>query len=284
MNDRENRVVRAGEPSGITSPRASQKTSSSAQASIPSLPDYLEHVRTDLGWSRRQVSNLGDVSLHQLRHVEHGTRNATAEVVDQLIAAYQLTAAQARYIRELLMPAVPLPYPPGLGSQVRRTPDLIAHLAELEDRGVLGIYTDPIGNVLALNTPMRAAFPELEQIGNTIRWWFSPPAPQAVVDWDTETDLVVAWFKAAIARHRSAPEVGDLLGDLSRHGAFLWPWVHSTRVVYTRPTDTPLRLRRLPDGREYSVIVQSNEESDSRHIRLHTMIPLERSDRGSSAR
>ncbi|MGF6885929.1 transcriptional regulator with XRE-family HTH domain [Nocardia sp. GAS34] len=284
MKDSENWGDHAEQSPRSRSGRASGNARPSPDVEVSVIADYLKLLRDERHWSRPQVSALTGVSWHQIRQVERGIRNATSDVVEKLIAAYQLSPAQARYTRELLMPALPLPHLPGLRAQVRQTPHLVDHLTDLADRGVLGVCVDPSGSILASNTPMDEAFPGLAQAGNVMRWWFSPAAAPIVVDWDARTDLVVALFKAAIARHRCAPEVTDLIRDLSRSGAFLWPWVHSTRVVYTCPTDAPLRLRRPSDGAEYAVVVHRSDVDSSGQIRRYALLPLDSTSTSPSSR
>ncbi len=183
----------------------------------------------------------------------------------------------------MLVPAISLTSSDSLRDRLNRTPTLTAYLTELEDRGVLGIYSDPIGNILAVNQLMSDIFTGIEEFGNVMKWWFSPAALQVVPQWDVESDFLVGTFKAAFGRHRTAPAANELLRHLRRYHAFTQRWLNSTFVAYNRPTARPIRLRLPPDG-VLTATVHRSDVIDSRQIVLHTMYPRSATARSRAAR
>jgi len=241
-------------------------------ARVPTLHDYLLQVRMELKWSRRRVADVTGISEPYLRQVEIGKRVPSTGILRKLIAGYQLAPAQAAYIDELLTPPVPLTPLDILRNRLNQTPTLIDYLTELGDRGVLGVYSDPIGNVLAMNKLMSNIFTDLEEIGNMMKWWFSPVAPRVIPEWEAESDFLVGTFKAAFGRHRTAPAANQLLRHLRRHRSFTQSWVNSTFVAYNRATTHPIRLRP-PSGSVLTTIIHRADVTDSRQIVLHTAYP-----------
>ncbi|MGF6885926.1 transcriptional regulator with XRE-family HTH domain [Nocardia sp. GAS34] len=243
-------------------------------ARMPALHHYLRQLRDEPPkLSRKMVFDRTGISEIYLRQLEKGDRHPSAEMIGKLIAAYQLSPAQVRYIHELLAPAIPLVPRNTLRDHLDRTPVLIDQLSALDVRGVLAVYTDPIGSVLAMNKSMSRTFAGLEETGNMLLWWLGPTAKQIILDWEPDTDFMVGSFKVSLGRHRTSPAANHLFRDLRRYKAFTQRWLTSTFVAYDRATTEPLRLRRPFDGAEFTATIHRTDITDSRQIILHTLYP-----------
>lgn len=173
----------------------------------------------------------------------------------------------------MLAPPIPLVPLERLRDHLDRTPILIDQLADLEHRGVLTVYSDPIGNILAMNKSMSSTFTGLEETGNMMLWWLGPTAKQIIPDWEPDTDFIVGSFKIPLGRHRTSPTANHLFRDLRRYKSFTQRWLASTFVAYDRATTQPLRLRRPSDGVEFTATVHRTDITDSRQIILQTLYP-----------
>ncbi|WP_280362540.1 helix-turn-helix domain-containing protein [Nocardia wallacei] len=245
------------------------------RARVPALPRFAMQVRAEAHRTRRDVYDVTGISDSYLRQIEEGRRpNPSPEVIDMLITAYQLTTAQARHLRDLAMPTpADLPTTDDLRACLLSDPAHLDHLEDLERRGVLAAYIDPLFNVLAMNKLMSAALPGLDEVGNVVEWWTLPVAREVVVDYTEETDYLVAAVKGAMGRYRAARQTVDLIRSLRKHSLINRVWTSRARIAYGRPTTDVIRWRNPETGELFTATVHIQRVSDSAQTLLLTVFP-----------
>ncbi|WP_433664631.1 helix-turn-helix domain-containing protein [Nocardia sp. CA-128927] len=235
---------------------------------MPRLRTYCWQIRNEMGLSRREADALIGISSSYIGQIETGERVPSFEMVEKIISGYGLTWAQAQHMRELRASPVELIATDQLRADVHQSPNLLAHLADLEDQGVHAVVADPLWNVLAANPSFWQAFPGLGPTDNLLAWYFGPTAKELVIEWKTEALHVVATAKGAVGRHRDSPQARQFLNQMSPDHEFSNIWINSTRIAYGRGADDYLHWREPGTGDPYSLSLQVSEVSEARDVLL----------------
>ncbi|WP_329410819.1 helix-turn-helix domain-containing protein [Nocardia vinacea] len=189
-------------------------------ARIPTLPETLWLSRDHLRLSRVAAHKRHGISPSYLRQLEVGERIPSPETLFKLITGYGLSDGQARHIRELRYPAEDLPPTDKLRQSVHENVALRNHIQDLEGRGVLAAYVDPMWNILLATTEFRSGMPGLEDSECIPVWLFSPIAKTIVIDWEREAAHSVATIKGVLGRYRDSEQAHVLLRKLRSHNDF----------------------------------------------------------------
>ncbi|WP_338760886.1 helix-turn-helix domain-containing protein [Nocardia vulneris] len=211
--------------------------------SIPTLGGTCRHFREYQRLGRGAVQKRLRLSTSYLFRIEAQGHIPRMQIVDQLIEGYRLDNAQGRHLRGLVVPAQHLEPAHELRDRVTNSAGQMAHLRDLESRGVLGAYVDPFATILACNHLFRSALPGIEEMGSYPVWLFSPMAKNVVIDWEHEADHCVASAKGALGLYRDSHQALDLLRHLRNIKEFQNRWAASIHISYGRDTNDPLHLR-----------------------------------------
>ncbi|NKY87577.1 helix-turn-helix domain-containing protein [Nocardia veterana] len=227
---------------------------------MPSLPPWLEQLRTERGWSRETAGARATISGAYVTKIEHGRSVPTIDTLAKIVRGYDLNPAQRRHTYDLWNPPQRLPADDELQHQVS-TPQLTAHLAHLDAAHILCAYTTPLSTVLAASARLHDALPGLREAGNNLAlWFFQPPARGLVVDWDDEAPHVVAALRAAIGPYRESHHARALLRTLATNPQFAELWTtHPTAVDYGRPSGKPVLLQRSGSSDPVAISLQISE-------------------------
>lgn len=242
------------------------------QPRIPTLPDTLRLNRDHLHLSRVAAYKRHGVSPSYLRQLEVGERVPSPETLDKLITGYGLPPGSARHIRELRYPAEDLPPTYKLRQSVYENAALRNHIQDLEGRGVLAAYVDPMWNVLLATTEFRAGIPGLEESECIPVWLFSPIAKTVVIDWEREAAHSVATIKAVLGRYRESEQGHHLLRKLRPNKAFHDLWVSSCNVAYGRAASDPVHWIHPTSGEPTSYSLTVADVTQPQHIQLITAL------------
>jgi hypothetical protein len=126
--------------------------------------------------------------------------------------------------------------------------DWMSHLDDLQHRGVLAAYLDPIWNVLACNDLFLSTMPGLENTDSIPTWLFSPIAKSVWADWEKEAAWNVAYNKAILGLYRESQQARDLIQRVGSHSEFRRLWSASVDVTYSRDSDSLLHVRHPPNS------------------------------------
>ncbi|MCM6774409.1 helix-turn-helix domain-containing protein [Nocardia sp. CDC159] len=245
-----------------------------AQARVPSLGRFLFQVREARGLSRRQARLRTTISETHIRDIEKGDRAPSPELLQTLIAGYQLSDNQARHARELLAPPLDLTPTETLRAQIQQHPRMLDYLDYLDnERGILAAYTDPLINLLAVNDRMERAFPRLREVGNVAPWIFDHYSEGVLTDRDNEKDQVVALLKAAMGVYRETPQTAHLLRRLRPCAEFNRYWTTRTRIAYGRDTTDYLRWRDQATGEHVAAYI-SSMNVEVKDVLLYLAVPV----------
>ncbi|MBB5916883.1 hypothetical protein BJY24_005795 [Nocardia transvalensis] len=242
------------------------------------LGRYLTQLRetTQPKLSRRLVEDITNFSQATIRQLEaNRLKHPRLEMLDVFARLYRADSAQTQHIRDLASPPLPLAGPEPLRDCLLARPEHMQHLDDLERRGVLAGYFDPMLTVLAMNTLMRTAFVGLAEIGSLARWWFSPAGLAVVVDHPTETEFLVAFLKGQMGRYRTAPRTLETLAELLPHPQFHKPYTTSTRIAFERSTSDPIHFRNSDTGEIATASVHIQRVSNTTPTLLFSVFPHE---------
>ncbi|MFE9324181.1 helix-turn-helix domain-containing protein [Nocardia sp. NPDC052278] len=252
--------------------RSSDNTSGGPLPRIPTLGSTLRLIREGLGLSRFAAQQRHGISPSYLFNIEKDEYTPTFETLEKIITGYGLNSIQARYLRELRIPAEELAPVADLRRCVQDNVDMISHLDDLEDRQILAAYVDPLWNVLACNESFRAATPGLED-SNCIPVWMFSPAPQtAYLHWPHESAYSVATLKAVLGRYRDSEQAKDVMRQLRPVKEFRRQWSASTDVSYGRDTNDLLHVRDPATGEPASYRLSVSDVTQTQNILLLTAI------------
>ncbi|NEW34148.1 helix-turn-helix transcriptional regulator, partial [Nocardia cyriacigeorgica] len=240
---------------------------------IPTLGTACLQIRTALGISRATAYLRHGVSTTYLAAIENDRVLPSLEVLDQLIAGYRCDPHQARYLRELRVPAVDLEPPGKLQQLVAGDSTLMAQLADLTHRGILAAYVDPLWNILVCNDGFRAALPGIEATDCVPVWLFTPAAREVLVEWEAETARAIATTKPVLARYRDSIQVHDIMRRLTPNKDFQRLWTPTVEVIYGRPVTDLLHIRDPNTGKLTSLHVVIAEPGQPYNIQLLIATP-----------
>ncbi|MBF6397821.1 helix-turn-helix domain-containing protein [Nocardia cyriacigeorgica] len=241
---------------------------------IPTLGTACLQIRNALGISRATAYLRHSVSTTYLAAIENDRVLPSLEVLDQLITGYRCDPHQARYLRELRVPAVDLEPPGKLQQLVAGDSTLMAQLADLTHRGILAAYVDPLWNILACNDGFRAALPGIEAATDCIpAWLFTPAARKVLVEWEAETARAIATTKPVLARYRDSIQVHDIMRRLTPNKDFQRLWTPTVEVIYGRPVTDLLHIRDPNTGTLTSLHLVIAEQGQPYNIQLLIATP-----------
>ncbi|MET8778987.1 helix-turn-helix domain-containing protein [Nocardia sp. NPDC004654] len=238
---------------------------------IPTFGSTCRLIREDRKLSLTNAFPRLGISRSRLQQIEEG-RPPTLQTVDRIIAGYEVDPLMARHLRELRAPADELPPTDYLRQCVREKTDAIAHLRDLDERGVLAAYLDPFWNLLACNESFRAAVPGLTETGLIAAWLFSPAARDVFLDWPSEATHAVASSKPILGRYRDSAQALHFIQVLGHIPEFVDLWISSLRVAYGRDTADLLHLRDPASGDPVSYSLSISNVTQTEHVLLVTAI------------
>ncbi|MEV0297069.1 helix-turn-helix domain-containing protein [Nocardia sp. NPDC050710] len=248
---------------------------------MPSLGRFLRQIRESLhnprtrrALSREKAAQRVGLSTAYLIQIEKDLRVPTPQALQLLTAGYGLTAAQARHIRELREPPVPVLSGDIVRARIRQSPAVLDRLTRLDHAQVIAAYFDPFWNLLAANHTMHDTFPALAEAGNLLLWHFSTDARERLPDWELETAQMVALLKPTLGVHRRAADARQLLTRLQHDYDFQRMWTRSCEITYHRDPTTPLRIRTVTDHLR-AINVEASTVSDVHgYVRLYQGLSL----------
>ncbi|WP_280335718.1 helix-turn-helix domain-containing protein [Nocardia wallacei] len=182
------------------------------------------------------------ITVSHLNKIEYGRRHPSRAATERLMNAYDLDSWQRRHTLDLWAPSQNLTPVEDLRRHLT-TPAVHAHLDHLDARGVLAVYVDPLGTVLAANHAFHQTFPGLDDLDGSLPAWFFTPAARAhLPQWDFEAAHCVAILRGTLGRYRDTPDATRLLRKLRRDDDFTRLWA-DYRVAYGRRATKPIQLR-----------------------------------------
>lgn len=229
----------------------------------PSLGGFIRHRREGLGLTRQALATASTIagmymSTSYIAQLENGSkRNPTPAFCDGLARLLELTPIECDHLKYLAerteigpRAADPVPvesYRTAISADMRRA-------AQGLDPHLVG-YLDERWNIIEVNDAYAAAWPELMEFGNVLRWFFQSPASRKVmVEWEAEAELTVHWLQWMMGRYGSPDWALQLLSELSGDPDFARMW-ESQKVGAGRPQPY-MHLRDLRTGELTSVNVQ----------------------------
>jgi transcriptional regulator with XRE-family HTH domain len=183
------------------------------------------------GLRREEVANLAGVSYSWYTRLEQGQDiRATAEVIDSIAGALQLTRDEHRHLRRLA--ALPLEATDNQDESVdEHTRQLLARLLPAPAY-VLG----PRSDYLAWNDALSAVFCDVAALPSNRRnvlWatFTGPGVRDSLLDWDGHARRVVGQFRAEAAAHPTDPRFTAIAHELSAVSEEFRHWWSSHEVV-----------------------------------------------------
>lgn len=221
---------------------------------------------------RRHGSAPESVTATYSRSNEANTHPASKPSKSSSLATAS-TPPQARHLRELRNPAEHLLPLAKLREFLATNQVLPIHLEELQQRGILGAYIDPLGNILACNDQCRTALPGIEHVGSSIpAWLFTPSAKETLIEWEHEASRMVAVLKTTFGRYRSSEQVRHLARRLRPNHEVDQLWSASTNVAYGRDADHPVRWRNPTTKKPRSCILTVSDVAQRHNVLLLTAV------------
>ncbi len=190
------------------------------------------------GLRREEVALLAGVSVDYYTRLERGDLSGTSDsVLDSLARALQLDEAESAHLHDLARTAnaspgtrKPRKRAEGVRPSILRLLDAITDApAMLRNNYFDYVAANPLGR--ALYSPVFA-----EPAPNSARFAFlNPAAPEFYVDWDKNTQELVATMRGEAGRNPYDKRLTDLVGELStRSERFRTLWAaHNVRYHRT---------------------------------------------------
>jgi transcriptional regulator with XRE-family HTH domain len=183
------------------------------------------------GLRREEVANLAGVSYSWYTRLEQGQDiRATAEVIDSIADALQLTHDEHRHLRRLA--ALPLEATDNQDESVdEHSRQLLARLSPAPAY-VLG----PRSDYLAWNDALSAVFCDVAALPSNRRnvLWATFTAPgvrESLVDWEGHARRVVGQFRAEAAAHPTDQRFTTIANELASVSEEFRHWWSSHEVV-----------------------------------------------------
>ncbi|WP_433710173.1 helix-turn-helix domain-containing protein [Nocardia sp. CA-084685] len=242
------------------------------QQHLPTLPTTLRLIRDHLRLSRVTAHARHGISPSYLSQIERGERTPSIETLEMIIAGYKLTPVLARHLWDLRTPAQDLPAVENLRQCVNENVGLMAYLHDLEVRGVLAAYVDPMWNVLACNGLFWSLTPDLNETKCIPAWLFSPIARTVLLQWRSEAAYSVATIKGALARYRGSEQAHALIRRLHSDKDFQELWSGTIDVAYGRDTNHLLHARNPATEELGSYRLCVADVTQNQHVQLITAI------------
>ncbi|GAB3165296.1 helix-turn-helix domain-containing protein [Amycolatopsis stemonae] len=246
------------------------------------LPEPASQRRV-AGLRREEVAQLAAISVDYLTRLEQGRVQASSAVLATLARALRLSDDEQSYVHELA--AKPFRRPRRRSAEKPRpaVKRLLDQLAETPAM-VLGHRLD----VVAWNSAAAALFTDFARYPahrrNYVYLLFADPAIRALhVDWEEAARTAVASLHLEAARDPDAPELADLVGELSVHHPEFRGWWAAHRVTsagygvkhYRHPVVGELTLDcdmwESPDGSGQRLMVLTAEPGSPAHEALRIL-------------
>ncbi|MGW4368095.1 MmyB family transcriptional regulator [Nocardia takedensis] len=150
-----------------------------------------------------------------------------------------------------------------LAKSVFDNPQLMTYLRELNERGDLAAYVDPVWNVLACNDLFREATPGLERTGSIPVWIFSADTEPILTDRATELSHSMATIRAMTGCYRAAEQTRAVYRHLCPNTEFRNAWCDDVRAAYGRDPSTPMHAIHPVTGERVSYSLTITNQSES---------------------
>ncbi len=224
--------------------------------------------RRTAGLRREEVAALANVSTTYYTFLEQGRQvRPSAQVLDALAAALQMSAAERRYLEVLAH-----------GDDAARTGATVtAPPPEQIDQGVVDLVQrlDPFPtivkgrrwDVLAANAAARELFTDWDALParerNLVRWMFTTDrAREVYLDWEHEARAMLGRFRLAAARYRDDPDFTALIAELQRDSEHVRDWWPRQDVIAVGSGSKKLRHPRLGPVSYSHVVLQVADNPD----------------------
>jgi transcriptional regulator with XRE-family HTH domain len=225
--------------------------------------------RRTAGLRREEVALLANVSTTYYTFLEQGRQvRPSAQVLDALAAALQLSAAERRYLQVLAHGGDDAPSG-GMAITASPPEQLDQGVAELVQR------LDPFPtivkgrrwDVLAANAAARELFTDWEALPagerNLVRWMFTTDrAREVYLDWEQEARAMLGRFRLAAARYRDDPDFTALIAELQRDSQQVRDWWPRHDVIAVGSGSKKLRHPRLGPVSYSHVVLQVADNPD----------------------
>ncbi|WP_216918042.1 helix-turn-helix domain-containing protein [Nocardia noduli] len=244
-------------------PRRSPGSRHALPPRVPTLGNTCRRIRDERGYTRDFAAAMLRISRSYLTDIERGRRNPSPELLELIIVGYRLDSALARHLRELRVAAVELEPVATLARSVIDNDQLMAHLHDLNERGDLAAYVDPVWNVLACNDLFREATPGLELTGSIPAWFFSADTKPILTDRPSELAHATATIRAITGRYRNAEQTRALFRHLGPNTEFRATWSDDVRAAYGRDPSAAMHAIHPVTGQPvaYSLTIANQSES-----------------------
>jgi transcriptional regulator with XRE-family HTH domain len=225
--------------------------------------------RRTVGLRREEVALLANVSTTYYTFLEQGRQvRPSAQVLDALAAALQMSAAERRYLQVLAHGGDD---PPGGGMAITASPP------EQLDWGVADLVQrlDPFPtivkgrrwDVLAANAAAAELFTDWtvlpDEERNLVRWMFTTDrAREVYLEWEPEARAMLGRFRLAAARYRDDPDFTALISGLLRDSEQVRQWWPEHDVVAVGSGSKKLRHPRLGPVSYSHVVLQVADNPD----------------------
>ncbi|MET9588733.1 helix-turn-helix transcriptional regulator [Streptomyces sp. NPDC006539] len=179
------------------------------------LRDFGRHRRVP-GLRREELAQLAGVSVAYYTRLEQGNgRNVSAEVLDSIARALQLTDAEHAHLTHLAKPKQKKK-PAGRIQQVRGT---LRTLLDAMD-GVPAYVVGRRSDILAWNRMAAAIFGDWAELPTQERNWarlifLRPEYRDLFVDWEQKAIDIVCQLRMDAGRYPDDPRLSALVGELS---------------------------------------------------------------------
>jgi transcriptional regulator with XRE-family HTH domain len=225
--------------------------------------------RRTAGLRREEVALLANVSTTYYTFLEQGRQvRPSAQVLDALAAALQMSAAERRYLLVLAH---------GGDDAARGGVAVTAPPPEQIDQGVADLVQrlDPFPtlvkgrrwDVLAANAAARELFTDWEALPvrerNLVRWMFTTDrAREVYLEWEQEARAMLGRFRLAAARYRDDPDFTALIAELQRDSQHVRDWWPRHDVIAVGSGSKKLRHPRLGPVSYSHVVLQVADDPD----------------------
>jgi transcriptional regulator with XRE-family HTH domain len=224
------------------------------------------------GLRREEVAVLAGLSPTWYTYLEQGRKiRPSAEVLDSLAGVLGLTEEERRYMHLLAHGHEPVGH-----SSLLYPPDLalfreIVTVASKDDNPVYA--ANRFGDMLAWNdatTVWYTDFGALPENRRNMLWWMltDPVARERLVDWEQETEDLIARFRAATATFPHNERIRGMMRELEASSPDFRRWwgEHAVRERRTRVR----RLRHPELGlREVRLVVLNPADDEFNAVLLH---------------
>lgn len=179
------------------------------------------HVK---GLRRREVAQLAGISETWYTWIEQRREiTISAEVLEQIATALQLSPRESEYLKTLGLASEPLPFHPNPA-----IPDQMRELV-LSHRNAPAYVATPRFDLLVWNEFVTDVFDYHftdDPLSRNVLWrmFFDETRRHVYVDWDRTAQMGVANFRYAFARYRGNEHFEQLLDRLLEHPDFTRMW------------------------------------------------------------